>query len=172
MGVENEMVVLRMGRIAIVLAWLGVSLAAPATQAAGILRPFELVPELEGARAVVASADGQHVYVASTAGGVGAITTFRRTPDGRVVDFGEIRDGVDSVTGLADVRRLAFRPGGLLYFASPSTGTLSVYQRDAVMSTLTGGVLTEGLSGAVDAAAATDRIDPPTTSPPSWARSS
>lgn len=144
-----------MGRIAVVLAWLAASLAVSGAHAAGILRPLEFVPGLDGARAVVASADGQHVYVASTAGGVGAITTFRRMPDGRVVDFGEIRDGVASVTGLADVRRLAFRPGGVLYFASPSTGTLSAYQRDAVMSTLTGGVLTEGLSGAVDAAAAT-----------------
>jgi DNA-binding beta-propeller fold protein YncE len=69
-----------MRRIAVALALVGASLA----------------PGLDGARAVVASANGQHLYVASTdaSGSVGAITVFARSPDESFVYVYGATDGM------------------------------------------------------------------------------
>lgn len=123
-------------------------------EAGGIVRAFELVPDLAGAAAVAVPLDGNHLYTVRTSSGIGTLTAYRRGIDGRIVQAFSRVEGVDPVDGLADVRRMHFAPDGALYFASPDVGALSVYQRNPIDGSLAGGLLAEGI-GAVDAAIAT-----------------
>jgi len=92
---------------------------------------------LTGARAVLVSPDGRHVYVAS--GGLPgepadhAIAGFARDPATGLLTFLDARiDGVDGVMGLFGVYAIAFAPGGAtLYAASFGANALAVFGRDA-----------------------------------------
>src|SRR5262249_12763435 len=92
---------------------------------------------LTGARAVLVSPDGRHVYVAS--GGLPpgpaehAIPGVARDPPtGRLTLLRTRRAGGDGVMGLFGVYAIAFAPGGAtLYAASFGANALAVFGRDA-----------------------------------------
>jgi 6-phosphogluconolactonase (cycloisomerase 2 family) len=89
------------------------------------------VDGLDGARGVVVSPDGKHVY--SVADGDDAVAAFARDPVLGTLTFVEREtNGVGGVTGLDGAEDIAISPDGEhLYVASPATSAVAVFARDA-----------------------------------------
>jgi len=114
------------------------------------------VDGLAGARDVVVSPNGAHLYAAGA--DEDSIALFARDAvSGALTYLGRVQDGVGGVDGLAGVAALALSPdGAFLYAASPGENAVAVFSRNAASGALAfveverdgiGGV--DGLAGAL-----------------------
>lgn len=121
------------------------------------------VDGLQGARSVVVSPDGRHVYTAGL--NENAITTFRRDSNtGALTYLGHLTDGAEGVDGLWAVHCVSISPdGGYVYTAAHEDHAVAVFSRASSTGGLTylechtdavDGV--EGLSGALSVSVSPD----------------
>jgi uncharacterized repeat protein (TIGR01451 family) len=125
------------------------------------------VDGLGGAIAVVASPDGNNVYVAGETDD--AVAVFDRDPATGALSFRQIiRDGVAGANGLGNVRGLAISPDGkYLYTAARSDNAVGIFARNSSTGALTfvalkldgsaeGALTVDGLAGAAAVALSPD----------------
>jgi 6-phosphogluconolactonase (cycloisomerase 2 family) len=121
------------------------------------------VDGLDGARAVVVSPGGEHLYAAAAQDD--AVAVFARDPATGELTFVEAElDGVGGVDGLDGAEHLALSPGGeTLYVVGLLDGGLAVFSRDGTTGELTfleahldGVAGVNGLAGASSVAVSPD----------------
>lgn len=103
---------------------------------------------LNGARAALVSADGQHVYVVGEVDDT--LLLFRRVaPDGLLIFKTAYRDGEGGVSGLGGASALFLSPAGdHLYVAGEADDAIAIFARHATSGALTFlGVVEEGIAG-------------------------
>lgn len=103
---------------------------------------------LNGARAALVSADGQHVYVASEVDD--SVVLFRRVaPDGRLIYKASYRDGQGGVFGLGGASTLVASPAGdHLYVAGEADDAIAIFARNPTSGALSFlGAVQEGIGG-------------------------
>lgn len=121
---------------------------------AGMLSGLEMhkhgatVTGMNDPKAVVVSADGKFVYVASD----GAVATFSRAEDGKLT-FVEATNYVDasasSLDVLDDAQAMVLSPNGQMVYVGTSTKTLAAFARDVETGKLTAtGYVVDGVGGA------------------------
>jgi 6-phosphogluconolactonase (cycloisomerase 2 family) len=108
------------------------------------------VTGLDGAREVIVSPDGKHVYVASEVSD--AVAVFSRNAATGTLSFLEAEtDGVGGVNGLDNVRSVALSPDGAnLYAGGYGDDAIAVFARDPATGALTFSAALVNLAGGVE----------------------